>query len=101
MRRIAALLLVIAMSLVPASIPLVNAPSWSSNSNDYSTGGGFWDIDTNGYIDFCMSNGNDMALNQNAVYLNHNGILESTATGVHRTTATSAICTWVTLTTTT
>jgi len=79
MRRIASLLLVIGMSMVPASIPLVNAPSWSSNSNDYSTGGGFWDIDTNGYIDFCMSNGNDMALNYNAVYFNDGGALENTA----------------------
>jgi hypothetical protein len=67
------------LALSPASIPLVNTPSWSSNSSDYSTGGGFWDIDTNGYIDFCMSNGNDMANNYNAVYFNHNGTLENTA----------------------
>lgn len=67
------------LALVEASIPLENTPSWSSTSNDYSTGGGFWDIDTNGYIDFCMSNGNDMALNYNAVYFNDNGVLENTA----------------------
>jgi len=40
------------LALLPASIPLDTVPSWSSQSNDYSTGGGFWDIDTNGYIDF-------------------------------------------------
>jgi hypothetical protein len=79
MRTIATALLVLCLSLVQASIPLVNTPSWSSNSNDYSTGGGFWDIDTNGYIDFCMSNGNDMALDHNAVYFNHGGTLENTA----------------------
>jgi len=67
------------LALLPASIPLDPAPSWSSQSNDYSTGGGFWDIDTNGYVDFCMSNGNDISLNQNAVYLNHDGALEETA----------------------
>jgi hypothetical protein len=67
------------LSLGYCSIPLVTSPSWSSSSNDYSTGGGFWDIDTNGYVDFCMSNGNDMALNYNAVYFNHGGTLENTA----------------------
>jgi hypothetical protein len=67
------------LAWLPGSIPLVNTPSWSSNSNDYSTGSGFWDIDTNGYVDFCMSNGNDMAYNYNAVYLNHEGTLEDSA----------------------
>jgi hypothetical protein len=70
---------VLAAGFVHASIPLAGSPSWSSTSSDYSTGGGFADIDTNGYVDFCMSNGNDMALDYNAVYLNHNGTLENTA----------------------
>ncbi len=57
-------------------IPLPNSPSWVSIDNDYSTGGGFWDIDNNSYIDFVTSNGNDMALNRNGVYFNYNGELE-------------------------
>lgn len=63
-----------------ADIPLSQSPSWSSvTSNDYSTGGGFWDIDTNGFIDFCVSNGNDMANNRNAIYFNQGGLLQITA----------------------
>lgn len=60
-------------------IPLSNSPTWTSVDFDYSTGGGFWDIDNNGFIDFAMSNGNDMAWNRNSVYLNNNGILETNA----------------------
>jgi hypothetical protein len=69
----------VSLALLRASIPLDTIPSWSSNSSDYSTGGGFWDIDTNGYIDFCMSNGNDEAYDHNAVYFNHGGTLEDSA----------------------
>ncbi len=80
MNKITVLLgVTVCLALLPASIPLDNAPAWSSNSSDVSTGGGFWDIDTNGYIDFCISNGNDMALNCNAVYLNHGGTLDPNA----------------------
>ncbi len=57
-------------------IPLPNSPSWISIDQDYSTGGGFWDIDNNSYIDFVTSNGNDMALNRNGIYFNYNGELE-------------------------
>ncbi|MCS7250082.1 MAG: VCBS repeat-containing protein [candidate division WOR-3 bacterium] len=59
-------------------IPLPNSPSWLSIDNDYSTGGGFWDIDNNSYIDFVTSNGNDMAENQNGIYFNYYGELERT-----------------------
>lgn len=57
-------------------IPLPNSPSWISIDNDYSTGGGFWDIDNNNYIDYITSNGNDMAFNKNGIYFNYNGELE-------------------------
>ncbi|MCX7733034.1 MAG: T9SS type A sorting domain-containing protein [candidate division WOR-3 bacterium] len=60
-------------------IPLPAAPDWSSIDNDYSTGGAFADIDGNGFLDFCISNGNDMAYNYNSVYLNTGGILENRA----------------------
>uniref|UniRef100_A0A7C6ECQ3 T9SS type A sorting domain-containing protein n=1 Tax=candidate division WOR-3 bacterium TaxID=2052148 RepID=A0A7C6ECQ3_UNCW3 len=61
------------------AIPLPNAPSWTSVDQDYATGGGFADIDLNGFIDLCTSNGNDMAWNRNAVYFNTGGILETNA----------------------
>ncbi len=60
-------------------IPLPNSPSWLSIDNDYSTGGAFWDIDNNGYLDFITSNGNDMAYNKNAIYFNFGGELEREA----------------------
>uniref|UniRef100_A0A7C3UW38 VCBS repeat-containing protein n=1 Tax=candidate division WOR-3 bacterium TaxID=2052148 RepID=A0A7C3UW38_UNCW3 len=60
-------------------IPLPSSPSWQSSDNDYSTGGGFGDIDTNGFIDYVTSNGNDMASNRNAIYFNRNGIIETNA----------------------
>ncbi len=64
---------------LPAQIPLPGQPDWTSSDNDYSTGGAFADIDGNGYLDFCTSNGNDMASNPNAIYFNRNGTLETTA----------------------
>lgn len=66
-------------AIVFASIPLPDAPSWTSIDQDVATGGGFWDIDGNGFIDFCTSNGNDMADNYNAIYFNFNGDLETNA----------------------
>jgi len=62
-----------------ALIPLPDTPSWTSIDNDYTTGGGFADINNDGYIDFCTSNGNDMALNKQGIYFNNNGILETQA----------------------
>jgi hypothetical protein len=78
-RALSAICCLLTAGLAFGAIPLVSSPSWSSTSNDYSTGAGFWDIDTNGCIDFCMSNGNDMALDYNAVYFNSGGALENTA----------------------
>jgi hypothetical protein len=60
-----------------AAIPLPNAPSWTSNDYDYSTGGAFADVNGDGWIDFLISNGNDMATNLNSVYLNGNGTLDT------------------------
>lgn len=64
---------------LPASIPLPSEPNWTSSDNDYSTGGALADLDTNGYLDFCTSNGNDMANDQNGVYFNSTGTLETVA----------------------
>jgi hypothetical protein len=62
-----------------AAIPLPAVPSWSSSDNDYSTGGAFADVNGDGWIDFLTSNGNDMNMNYNGVYMNHQGTLEAVA----------------------
>src|SRR5512138_2479669 len=63
-----------------ASIPLPNAPTWTSNDYDYSTGGALADVNGDGWIDFLISNGNDMATNLNSVYMNFNGTLDTIPT---------------------
>jgi len=62
-----------------AEIPLSSTPSWSSTDDDYSTGGALYDVTNDGWIDYCTGNGNDMASNTNAIYVNHNGTLENIA----------------------
>ena len=62
-----------------ASIPLPSSPSWTSSDNDYSTGGALADVNGDGWLDFLMSNGNDMAMDQNSVYMNNAGTLETLA----------------------
>ena len=73
------LLLLLLVSVSIGQIPLSPTPNWSSIDTTYSTGGAFADIDNNGYLDFCITNGNDMAANANSVYFNHNGNLETVA----------------------
>ncbi len=77
--RIILILFVFASTVCFAIIPLSSSPSWTSNDYDYSTGGGFADINGDGYVDFCTSNGNDMAINKQGIYFNNNGILETQA----------------------
>ncbi len=69
----------ILITIAPAQIPLPLTPDWTSVENDYSTGGTFADINGDGYLDFCITNGNDMASNYNSVYLNNHGNLETNA----------------------
>lgn len=73
------LFMLISITATYAIIPLTNSPSWTSIDNDYSTGAGFADINNDGFIDFCTSNGNDMALNKQAIYFNNNGALQTQA----------------------
>ncbi len=79
MARVMTFLMVLLLGSAQSQIPLPTAPDWSSIDTDYSTGGAFADIDGNGYLDFCISNGNDMAADPNAVYFNQNGNLETNA----------------------
>jgi hypothetical protein len=77
--KLSVFILLFCISLCMAVIPLPGSPSWTSNDNDYSTGGALYDITMDGWIDYCTGNGNDMAMNTNAIYINQNGILESSA----------------------
>jgi hypothetical protein len=61
-----------------AQIPLQTSPYWQSTETGvYSTGANWGDIDRNGYLDFAISNGNDMALAPNYVYFNYGGVLQN------------------------
>jgi hypothetical protein len=62
-----------------ADMPLEMYPYWmSTETGKYSTGANWGDIDKNGFLDFAISNGNDMALAPNYVYFNSGGNLQST-----------------------
>lgn len=65
--------------LAAVAVPLPDRPDWNSNDTDYSTGGSFCDVNGNGLLDYVVSNGNDMASDRNAVYLNLGGTYETTA----------------------
>ncbi|MEO0085484.1 MAG: FG-GAP-like repeat-containing protein [candidate division WOR-3 bacterium] len=69
----------IVVAAAAAQIPLPPSPSWTSSDNDFATGGAFADVNGDGWLDLCTSNGNDMAYDYNAVYLNSNGLLEQVA----------------------
>ena len=60
------LLLALTSRHAPAIIPLPSAPSWSSNDNDYSTGGVLADVNGDGWLDLLTSNGNDMNMDRNS-----------------------------------
>ena len=73
------LIILFFIGMSKAVIPLPGSPSWTSSDNDYSTGGALYDITMDGWIDYCTGNGNDMAMNTNAIYINQNGTLETSA----------------------
>ncbi|KPL03691.1 MAG: hypothetical protein AMJ73_05695 [candidate division Zixibacteria bacterium SM1_73] len=73
------LLFLASVEISLAEIPLEMAPYWmSTESGVYSTGANWGDIDKNGFLDFAISNGNDMALAPNYVYFNAGGNLQTT-----------------------
>jgi len=54
-----------------ATIPLPQTPDWESNPNgQYGTGLGVADLNGDGWVDLVVANGNDMARQHLAVYLN-------------------------------
>ncbi|MEO0073508.1 MAG: VCBS repeat-containing protein [candidate division WOR-3 bacterium] len=78
MRKLA-LLFLLPVTMAEAQIPLPSYPSWSSFDNDYSTGGVLVDVTGDGRIDLFVSNGNDMAMNRNAIYVSRGDSLEQIA----------------------
>ncbi|MCP4583835.1 MAG: VCBS repeat-containing protein, partial [candidate division Zixibacteria bacterium] len=63
-----------------AQVPYDTSPDWLSNeSTEYGTGSAFDDVNNDGFIDLAISNGNDMSLDPNYVYINQNGILPTSA----------------------
>ncbi|SYZ72712.1 exported hypothetical protein [Candidatus Zixiibacteriota bacterium] len=62
-------------------VPLGTLPFWqTSEKNLYSTGMIWRDANNDGYIDVFYSNGNDMALARNMIYLSHYGTMPIAAT---------------------
>jgi hypothetical protein len=62
-----------------ATVPFGTEPWWESDESEYSTGGMFYDIDGDGFLEFVTGNGNDMDEDQEGVYDNDGGVLETTA----------------------
>ncbi|MCP4591643.1 MAG: VCBS repeat-containing protein [bacterium] len=65
------------LTLVVAAGPLVaqpvynSTPDWESVNTPVSTGGALADLDRDGWLDFVVANGNDMALQRVTVYYNN------------------------------
>lgn len=79
-----ALALLPALIAVPAGavIPFAALPSWESNPNgEIATGGGFADINDDGWPDMVVANGNDIQRQRVALYRNQgNGTFPANAT---------------------
>ena len=62
-------LILFAVTIHP-QVPFNSTPDWvSQDIYNYSTGAAFTDINQDGWIDFVIANGNDMARQKVTVYL--------------------------------
>lgn len=69
-------LLTVVISYGSAQVPIDPDPFWQSGEDGvYSTGMIWRDCNNDGYVDVFFSNGNDMALAQNAIYISQYGLL--------------------------
>jgi hypothetical protein len=66
-----------------AGVPWSPLPDWASDEiDDFGTGCDLGDLDGDGWLDLAVSNGNDMALAPNYVYLNTLGALPTSASWI-------------------
>lgn len=82
MYRVSTLLVMLTLCFTSGytQVPLDTLPLWQSfETGVYSTGMIWRDCNLDGWIDVFYSNGNDMALARNTVYLSNNGSLPSAA----------------------
>jgi len=76
-----ACIIVFSANFISAQIPYEFIPDWLSVENTaYGTGCDFGDINRDGWLDLAVSNGNDMAMSPNYIYVNENGVLPNQAT---------------------
>jgi len=63
-----------------SQVPFNQSPNWiSTDITNYTTGGAFVDLNKDGWLDFVVANGNDMARQRVAVYYNNgNGTFPTT-----------------------
>lgn len=73
--------IVLRANFVSAQTPYEFIPDWLSVENTaYGTGCDFGDLNRDGWLDLAVSNGNDMAMMPNYIYINENGVLPNQAT---------------------
>lgn len=66
-----------------AQVSYNRVPDWFSiEDDDYGTGCSFGDVDNDALLDLAVSNGNDMLLAPNYVYINEDGVLPNQASWV-------------------
>ncbi len=88
------LICIIKINLISAqTVPIETSPFWqSSESNLYSTGMIWRDCNNDGYIDVFYSNGNDIVLAPNTIYLSDHGELPASASWVSANSEYSGHC---------